>query len=84
MATKPSDISNLFHKDNETQADRVGMLYMFNAGYDIREAANFWKIMKTKTNDSSYLSNLQKSVKDMFFSSSFDLSKRGFQNLASE
>ena len=84
MATKPSDISNLFHKDNETQADRVGMLYMFNAGYDIREAPNFWKIMKTKTNDSSYITNLQKSVKDMFFSSSFDLSKRGFKNLASE
>ena len=40
--TKPSDISNLFEKSKETQADRVGLIYMYLAGYDVRESAKFW------------------------------------------
>ncbi|GAB3639544.1 M48 family metallopeptidase [Spirosoma arcticum] len=32
-----------YSRTQETQADRIGLRYMFDAGYDAREAANIWK-----------------------------------------
>jgi predicted Zn-dependent protease len=29
----------------ETEADRIGVDHMYNAGYDVREAVNFWQLM---------------------------------------
>jgi hypothetical protein len=35
--------SNKFSRDMENQADRVGLFYMFEAGYDPREAPKVWR-----------------------------------------
>lgn len=32
-----------YSRNQETQADRVGLRYMYDGGYDPREAANIWK-----------------------------------------
>jgi len=42
-------IVNGYQRYLENQADRVGMDYMMEAGYDPREAAKFWKVMSLKT-----------------------------------
>jgi len=35
----------------ENQSDRVGLLYMINAGYDPRQAPAVWKVMAKETGD---------------------------------
>jgi metalloendopeptidase OMA1, mitochondrial len=34
-----------FGRDHETEADRMGLLYMARAGYDPRESVAFWERM---------------------------------------
>jgi predicted Zn-dependent protease len=34
-----------FSRDHETEADKMGLLYMARAGYDPNEAINFWRRM---------------------------------------
>jgi hypothetical protein len=46
-------ITNGYQRYLENQADRVGMEYMVNAGYDPREAPKFWKTMSLKTGGDS-------------------------------
>ena len=36
-------MSNKFSNDLEEQADRVGLYYAYDAGYDVRESTNLWK-----------------------------------------
>ena len=36
-------MSNKFSNDLEEQADRVGLFYAYDAGYDIRESTNLWR-----------------------------------------
>ncbi|RRB00104.1 M48 family metallopeptidase [Larkinella rosea] len=41
-----------YDRNQETQADRIGLQYMFNAGYDPREAAKIWdKLAREEKND---------------------------------
>lgn len=41
-----------YNRDQETQADRIGLQYMFNAGYDPREAAKIWdKLAREEKHD---------------------------------
>jgi predicted Zn-dependent protease len=44
-------IRNGYQRSLENQADRVGMEYMVNAGYDPREAPRVWKVMAMKLGD---------------------------------
>lgn len=38
-------VSNKFSRDLEDQADRIGLYYAFEAGYDVREAPKVWRVM---------------------------------------
>jgi Zn-dependent protease with chaperone function len=55
-----------YGRDLENQADRNGLTYMANAGYDPREAAKVWKRLSTLTDNSQpnyyFGSNLFKSI----------------------
>ncbi len=52
----PAAISNIVKPQAkmETQADRVGLYYAHQAGYDIREAVNFWNKMEQLTASTSF------------------------------
>ncbi|AUP78004.1 M48 family metalloprotease [Flavivirga eckloniae] len=63
--TIPETVMNLYSKRYETQSDRVGLYYMIEAGYDPREAANFWKIMMKKTSDRKFKNNIFTSTLSM-------------------
>ena len=84
IATKPSDISNLFLKENESQADRVGLFYAYSAGYDIREAISFWRSMETKTKDAGYQSALQDDVTNMLLEVNLEVGGKPINKLAGD
>jgi hypothetical protein len=46
--TSPGPIRERFSRSFENQADRLGLEYATNAGYDPREAATTWKLMARK------------------------------------
>ncbi|MEL7248577.1 MAG: M48 family metalloprotease, partial [Bacteroidota bacterium] len=52
----PEAISNIIKPQPklEKQADRVGMFYAHQAGYDIREAVKFWNKMEQLTASNSF------------------------------
>lgn len=56
----PAAASNIMKPQTkmEAQADRVGLFYAFQAGYDIREAAKFWNKMEDLTATASYQDKL--------------------------
>jgi hypothetical protein len=84
MATKPSDISNLFNQDSESQADRVGLYYAFSSGYDIREAINFWRKMEDVTKDAGYQNSLEADVKKLLLSTNMNVGGKGVSELATD
>ncbi|QHI36404.1 Beta-barrel assembly-enhancing protease [Kordia antarctica] len=63
--TTPKNIINIFDKKKEIQSDRVGLLYMYNAGYDVREAKKFWQIMVNKTKDEKFLNKVTTNALDL-------------------
>ncbi len=79
--TKPSDISNLFEKSKETQADRVGLMYMYLAGYDVRQSAEFWKIMSAQAGDETYQAKLATDAKSLINSNAINLEQNLVSNL---
>ena len=47
-------LSNKFSRDLEDQADRIGLFYAYDSGYDIREATKIWrKLMGDNYRDNS-------------------------------
>ncbi len=56
----PAAVSNLMKPQTkmEAQADRVGLYYAYQAGYDIREAASFWNKMQELTSDQNFQSKI--------------------------
>lgn len=81
---KPSDISNLFEKSKETQADRVGLFYMYLAGYDPREAISFWQLMSEQIGDETFKDKLATNAFDLLNSNAIDLDKNSLANLSGE
>lgn len=63
--TTPETVMSLFSKKNETQSDRAGLFYMSEAGYDPREAANFWKIMMENTGNQKFMNKIFTSTLSM-------------------
>jgi len=55
-AVSPTLISNVMHPQSkmESQADRLGLFYAYDAGYDVRECAKFWTKMEELTADASF------------------------------
>lgn len=68
---RPSVLSSLYQKDKENQADRVGLLYAYQAGYDLREAPKFWSKMKDLAGDQSFMGGLSKNAESMFLGDQF-------------
>lgn len=84
LATKPSDISNLFNQDFETQADRVGLFYAFDAGYDIRQSLDFWRTMAEQTKNEDYIGKLKDDFKDIFFSINVDTNQNLSESISED
>jgi Zn-dependent protease with chaperone function len=52
-----SAFGNSYSRDYEDQADRVGLRYVFEAGYDYNQAPKLWRRFAEKYKDSSKLEN---------------------------
>jgi predicted Zn-dependent protease len=48
---------NAYSRDAEDQADRVGLRYVYEAGYDVRKAPELWRRFAKKYGDGSKASN---------------------------
>ena len=48
---------NAFSRDYEDQADRVGLRYVYEAGYDYRKAPDLWRKFAAKYGDQDKVSN---------------------------
>ena len=71
----PQNLSGLFEKTKETQADRIGLMYMYMLGYDLREAPKFWLKMKSLTGDGSFQGKMNKSAASLLQSKDLKLDK---------
>jgi len=90
-ALRPEGLANVFGAQpaRESQADRVGLQYALLAGYDIREATNFWNKMARITNEGTFKSQLNNNFRNMLASTNFtqgnpisNLGEAGFNVLA--
>jgi len=50
-------VGNVYSREDEDQADRVGLRYVYEAGYDVTKAPNLWKRFADKYGDSSKVEN---------------------------
>lgn len=82
--TTPQNIMNMFDKKKETQSDRVGLFYMHNSGYDVREAAKFWQIMVANTKDEKFMNKITSNAWDMLNSIEGDLEGDLLKNVGQE
>jgi beta-barrel assembly-enhancing protease len=71
----PQNLSGLFEKTKETQADRIGLMYMYMLGYDLREAPRFWLKMKALTGDESFQQKMNTSAKNLLQSKDLKMDK---------
>jgi Zn-dependent protease with chaperone function len=49
--------SNFYSRDHEDQADRVGLRYVYEAGYDVHKAPPLWRRFAAKYGDGSKTAN---------------------------
>lgn len=82
---------NSFSRTDENQADRIGLLYMYQAGYDPREAANVWRTIAKETKESKLINflysshpmarervrNLNRELSYSFYETDFSQVKKG-------
>lgn len=75
----PAAVSNIIKPQTkmESQADRVGLFYAYQAGYDIREAAKFWEKMQGLTGTSSFQSQVTQQLITSLESNRFNYSSYG-------
>ena len=50
-------VSNTYSRDYEDQADRVGLRYVYEAGYDYKKAPVLWRRFAEKYGDGSPIEN---------------------------
>jgi hypothetical protein len=67
--------SNKFDRDLENQADRVGLMYIYDAGYDPREAPKVWRELSSRSKENSI---------ENFLYSSHPLARARLRNLNKE
>ncbi|MEP1487865.1 MAG: M48 family metalloprotease [Algibacter sp.] len=82
--TTPETVMSLFNKKNETQSDRAGLYYMSEAGYDPREAANFWKIMMENTGNQRFMNKIFTSTLSMVNNIETDLDETNYGTLGED
>lgn len=75
-AITPAAISNVVKRQPkmEAQADRVGLHYAAEAGYDIREATRFWDKMASLAGDQSFQSKITNDLLGSLASARLDFS----------
>jgi beta-barrel assembly-enhancing protease len=71
----PQNLSGLFEKRKETQADRIGLMYMHTTGYDLREAPKFWLKMKELTGEMSFQQKLTSNATGLIKKSNLSTNK---------
>jgi Zn-dependent protease with chaperone function len=69
-------VSNTYSRDYEDQADRVGLRYVYEAGYDYRKAPDLWRKFAKKYGDRDKISN--------FFFGDHSLSTKRAEDLEKE
>ena len=69
-------VGNVYSREDEDQADRVGLRYVYEAGYDVTKAPNLWKRFADKYGDGSKVEN--------FFFGSHSLSSERAADLTRE
>lgn len=82
QAVTPEALSNIVKPQPklEAQADRVGLFYAYEAGYDIREAAKFWNNMAELTADQNFQSKITSDMLDALASPRFNYSYESFSS----
>jgi len=82
-AFTPEVLANVIkpQPERESQADRVGVFYTYQAGYDIRESARLWEKMSELTGDPSFQGKLKNNLQEMLSSPQFSLSNNPLEYL---
>jgi Zn-dependent protease with chaperone function len=62
-------LSNAHGRERERQADRVGLFYMVEAGYDPREAATIWRRLAEATKPANGVASVLDAADTFLFSS---------------
>ncbi len=82
---------NKFGRDKEDQADRIGLMYMSQAGYDAREVSTVWRVISKQIKENSVtnflysdhsmarqrVKNLNREMSYSFYDTDFSQTKKG-------
>lgn len=76
-------LSNVYSRRMENQADRVGLYYLHQAGYDPREAPKIWRQIVEQTADRNAIERAEETV-ETFLYASHPAAKRRLRHLNRE